>query len=84
MGIEGVEAQTDGGLCIKVPDPLAQTTPNKSLTWPRSYYVLPLEVISRFVVLFVRALFFVVFGIHLIVGQTQDPANRERRHYKGI
>jgi hypothetical protein len=45
MGKERVEAQTDGGLLIDVPDPLAQTKLGKSVVWTRSYYVLPLEVL---------------------------------------
>jgi hypothetical protein len=48
MGKDRVEAQTDGGLFINVPDPLAQTTLGKSLVWTRSYYVLPLEVFCPF------------------------------------
>jgi hypothetical protein len=44
MGKERLEAQTDGGLFIDVPDPLAQTKLAEHIVWTRSYYVLPLEV----------------------------------------
>ena len=37
-----VEAQTDGGLIIMVPDPIDNTNP---IVWPRSQYILPLEVV---------------------------------------
>jgi hypothetical protein len=47
MGNERVEAQTDGGLFIKVADPMAETKVGKRLVWTRSYYVLPLEVTSH-------------------------------------
>jgi len=46
MGKERVEAQTDGGLFIDVPNPIAQTKVHERLVWTRSYYVLPLEVVS--------------------------------------
>lgn len=44
MGDARVEAQTDGGLFIDVPNPVAQTKLHESLVWTRSYYILPLEV----------------------------------------
>lgn len=37
-----VEAQTDGGLIIQVPDPAANGDP---IVWSRSQYVLPFEVL---------------------------------------
>jgi hypothetical protein len=67
MGDHRVEAQTDGALFIGVPDPLAQTTRKKNLVWPRSYYVLPLEVVSPPLFLFVCMRFF---------HRRRDPAHR--------
>ena len=48
MGNERLEAQTDGGLYIDVPNPVAQTQLHERLVWTRSYYVLPLEVLPVF------------------------------------
>jgi hypothetical protein len=81
MGKERVEAQTDGGLFIDVPDPLAQTTFGKRIVWTRSYYVLPLEVLS--VLLFCLLACSFIPRMQLIVGQTQDSPDRERRLHKG-
>ena len=69
MGDGRVEAQTDGGLFIDVPNPIAQTKLRERLVWTRSYYVLPLEVkpMSSIVGLFASILLR-SFAIQLIVG----------------